>query len=127
MRLDKHPILMQGHELMQAIEECGASVELTAAVIKAGELLEEVDKLVDILLTSKFKIGDLVRPKDEKQILISGCNQYQSAVVISLSPFILTSLDSDMRWAMTIVPNDFEIIGTVDKKILDHCKRRILF
>lgn len=47
MRLDKHPILMQGHNVIQAIEECGASEKLTRAVILAGELMNEVEKLVD--------------------------------------------------------------------------------
>jgi hypothetical protein len=49
MRLDKHPILMQGYEVIQSIEDCGASEKLTHAVILAGELMVEVDKLVDQL------------------------------------------------------------------------------
>lgn len=49
MRLDKHPILMQGHNVMQAIEVCGCSVELTTAVTMAGALMDEVEKLVDRL------------------------------------------------------------------------------
>lgn len=47
MNLDKHPILMQGYKVIQAIEECGASEELTNAVIKASEFLDAVEKLVD--------------------------------------------------------------------------------
>ena len=47
MNLDKHPILMQGYNVIQAIEECDASEKLTNAVIKAGELLNEIEKLVD--------------------------------------------------------------------------------
>lgn len=49
MRLDKHPILMQGHNVVQAIEECGCSEKLTHAVILADELMNEVEKLVDII------------------------------------------------------------------------------
>lgn len=47
MNLDKHPILMQGYKVIQVIEECGASEKLTNAVIKASELLNEIEKLVD--------------------------------------------------------------------------------
>lgn len=38
---------MQGYNVIQAIEECGASEKHTNAVIKAGELLKEIEKLVD--------------------------------------------------------------------------------
>lgn len=47
MNIAKHPILKQCYEMMGAIEECGASEKLTHAVALAGELMEEVDKLVD--------------------------------------------------------------------------------
>lgn len=47
MNIDKHPILRQGYDVIQAIEECGASEQLTAAVIKAGSFLEAVEKIVD--------------------------------------------------------------------------------
>lgn len=46
MDISKHPLLRQCHELTQAIEICGASPELTAAVCKAGELMKGIDALV---------------------------------------------------------------------------------
>lgn len=49
MQLDKHPIIKQCYDVMQAIEVCGASVELTHAVTLAGQLGEDIDKLVDQL------------------------------------------------------------------------------
>ena len=57
MRLDKHPVLMEGYEVMQAIEMCGASVELTKAVTMAGKLMENVEKLVDKLAEYKSDIS----------------------------------------------------------------------
>jgi hypothetical protein len=54
MRLDKHPILMQGHKVIQAIEECGCSIECTRAVTMAGELMNEVEKLVDELIARRI-------------------------------------------------------------------------
>lgn len=47
MRLDKHPILVEAYNVVMAIEECGASEKLTHAVIKASELAESIDKLLD--------------------------------------------------------------------------------
>lgn len=47
MQLDKHPILMKAYELTQAIEICGASEELTNAVIKSDDLGDDIEKLVD--------------------------------------------------------------------------------
>jgi len=57
MRLDKHPILMQTHELMIVIEECGASEKLTTAIIKAGELMQEIERLVDKYQTLKKEVA----------------------------------------------------------------------
>ena len=38
---------MQCYNLVQAIEACGASPELTHAVLEAGKLGEEIEKMVD--------------------------------------------------------------------------------
>ena len=45
--LSKHPILRQIHELIGAIEVCGASPELTRAVCMAAALYEPAEALVD--------------------------------------------------------------------------------
>lgn len=47
VQLNQHPILQQAYDVIQAIEACGASVELTHAVILAGKLLEDISGLVD--------------------------------------------------------------------------------
>jgi len=54
-QLYRHPLLMQCHKLSQMIEECGASEELTRAVVAAGDLLESIDKHLD---TTKNVITD---------------------------------------------------------------------
>ena len=43
----RHPILEQAVEVCHAIEKCGASVELTNAVMKASALLQAIDALLD--------------------------------------------------------------------------------
>jgi hypothetical protein len=41
--LSRHPLLRQCYDVMQQIEACGASLELTKAVTMAGELLDGID------------------------------------------------------------------------------------
>lgn len=60
MDISKHPILRKCFDVIQAIEVCGASVELTTAVIMAGELLQDIDKLI-----SDVNKGGLEMTKDE--------------------------------------------------------------
>lgn len=44
--ITRHPLLQQAYEVCLAIEECGASVELTNAVTKASTLLRDLDKIL---------------------------------------------------------------------------------
>jgi len=60
MNLDKHPILWQGYNVVQQIEKCGASPELTRAVIMAGELNDNVEFLVDQLIELREAIEPFV-------------------------------------------------------------------
>lgn len=74
-----------------------------------------------------MKIGNIVKPTSESGfILASGCGRYSEAVVISEEPFVLTSLESDMRWESTIKKEDFEVIGEADNSTLKKCNRRLL-
>ena len=54
--LSRHPILEQCHGVCEAIEECGASEELTEASMKACALLATIDYLVD----SEEMLGNLL-------------------------------------------------------------------
>ena len=50
-----------------------------------------------------MKVGNIVKPtKESGFILACGSGWYSEAVVISEEPFVLTSLESDMRWESTI-------------------------
>ncbi|MFJ5297484.1 hypothetical protein ACIQAL_13275 [Pseudomonas sp. NPDC088368] len=42
--ISRHPLLKQAYDVCQAIEQCGASVQLTHAVCKAGDLLRAIDE-----------------------------------------------------------------------------------
>ena len=47
MDISKNPLLQQCYDVCLAIEKCGASRELTKAVAKAGDLMRDLDKIVD--------------------------------------------------------------------------------
>lgn len=49
MDVSKHPLLTQCYDLCLAIEECGASPKLTAAVQKASDLMRDIEKLTDAI------------------------------------------------------------------------------
>ena len=61
VQLNKHPILWQCAGVIDAIEECGASEKLTAAVIKAGNLTNAVEKLVDETTTLRADNAELLK------------------------------------------------------------------
>lgn len=46
-QIDRHPLLEQAYHVCLAIEECGASVQLTNAVTKASALLRDLDNFID--------------------------------------------------------------------------------
>lgn len=47
--ISRHPLLQQAYDVCLAIEECGASVELTNAVTKASALLATLDKFIPVM------------------------------------------------------------------------------
>jgi hypothetical protein len=58
MDIDRHPLIRQAYEVCLAIEACGASPELTAAVTKASKLMDAIDKhIVDATTTSLTDLG----------------------------------------------------------------------
>lgn len=65
MHLDKHPILWQVYELAQAIEKCGASTQLTEAVLKASALGEAIEKLIDTYAGQPMQIDFTLHTREE--------------------------------------------------------------
>ena len=73
-----------------------------------------------------IEFGSIVKPTDESGFFLrSGCENYQEAVVISMDPFVLTSLESDMRWQHTIKREYFYVVGQADESTLAKCMRRL--
>lgn len=48
-QIDRHPLIHQAYDVCIAIEECGASVELTNAVTKASALMLDLDKFIPVM------------------------------------------------------------------------------
>lgn len=74
----------------------------------------------------KFEIGSIVKPtKESGYVLACGSGWYSEAVVISDEPFILTSIEADMKWQATIKKENFELIGNVNEDVLNRCLKRL--
>ncbi len=74
-----------------------------------------------------MEIGDIVQVKDSSRyVLRCGSGSYCEAVVVSVDPFILVSIEADMRWKATIRKEDFEVIGQATDEILSNCNDRLI-
>lgn len=65
---------------------------------------------------TNLQVGDVVRTRDSLNPLHGGSGIYQVAVVVSINPFVLISIEGDMMWSITRTPHD--VIATGDK--VDH-------
>lgn len=66
--LDRHQLLADCHGLMVAIEECGASEELTAAIVKADALLHAINAHVIKSQRCHEALAGLVGTTDPDQL-----------------------------------------------------------
>ena len=55
----KHPLLMDCYNLCQAIEACGASPELTNAVVRASDLMHGLEVVVDGMEAMTARVAEL--------------------------------------------------------------------
>jgi len=62
--ISRHPIITQCYELALAIEECGASEQLTNATTKCSELLRALNKYVP----TKLPLADRLEEKGFKPV-----------------------------------------------------------
>ncbi|MGX9459477.1 hypothetical protein ACWU37_21335 (plasmid) [Photobacterium damselae subsp. damselae] len=69
-------------------------------------------------------VGDVVEPISADYTLASGAQRYESAVVVSESPFTLLSLEGDMQWKATVERKNFRVIGCMDGDKLDLVMRK---
>ena len=52
-----------------------------------------------------MQVGDVVIPIGDT-VLVCGCGSYDCAIVASVEPFALASVEADMLWTCTILPGD---------------------
>lgn len=78
-------------------------------------------------LIEDIKVGDVVTPTgDSNFTLHCAISRYHVAVVISLEPFVLTSLSADMRWESTVKKEDFrKTDNEINDETLKNCMRRL--
>lgn len=70
--ISKHKLIKDAYEVCQAIEKCGASVELTDAVSKASQLMHDLAEFIDKYGAVINFIDDI--PKKESYV---GTNKYR--------------------------------------------------
>ena len=74
--------------------------------------------------------GDLVAPsrisKAAGKILHCGSGLYACAVVASMKPFILISMEGDMMWTVDWSPADLQIVGRANDRVLGNVEARLL-
>jgi len=87
------------------------------------------------MLTSKPMLGDIVRPLPYDidtgrghGPLASGCERYDDAVVVRVSPFALVSRGTDMLWSCTVERADFSVTGQrVTFEHFERCRQRVTY
>lgn len=73
-----------------------------------------------------MEVGNIVEPtKESGFVLRSGAEQYKSAVIISLDPFVLVSGYADMRWESTVKQEYFTVVGSVGTAHLTELVKRL--
>jgi hypothetical protein len=76
-------------------------------------------------LDGKMKIGDVVIPNIANGVVFtSGCNRYPCAIVASVEPFVIVSVEADMMWSVTIKPEDCIVLCQASKEIVDRAVAR---
>jgi len=72
-----------------------------------------------------MRVGDIVTPIDDRGPLRSGAEWWPSAVVVQISPLVLVSEQSDMRWQSTVQDRKFIVVGHASDDQLKRCMRRL--
>ena len=70
-----------------------------------------------------MQVGDVVIPVGET-VFACGCGRYNCAIVASVEPFALASVDADMLWTCTIAPADVMVLCQAAADIVWKAERR---
>ena len=73
----------------------------------------------------EFEVGCVVIPKGDSDILCSGAEWYDHAVVASVEPFVLVSERGDMVWKSTVEKSEFNITGMAETHEIANILKRI--
>ena len=71
----------------------------------------------------KMQVGDVVIPIGDT-VLACGCGYYDCAIVASVEPFALASVEADMLWTRTIRPVDVRALCQAAPDIVARAVKR---
>lgn len=67
-----------------------------------------------------MQVGDIVVPKNPRNVLHSGASVYGFAIVCSMDPFIMVSEETDMKWSC-LKAEDYTVINKATPEKLQEC------
>jgi hypothetical protein len=70
-----------------------------------------------------MRVGDVVIPVGDT-VLACGCGRYDCAIVASVEPFALASVEADMLWTCTIRPGDVRALCQASSDIIERAVKR---
>ena len=70
-----------------------------------------------------MNIGDVVIPIGDV-VLACGCGRYDCAIVASIEPFALVSVQGDMLWTCTVKPTDVIPLCQASESIIQRAVNR---
>lgn len=70
-----------------------------------------------------MKVGDVVIPVGQT-VLACGCGWYEFAIVASVEPFALASMEADMLWTCTIKPDNVRVLCQAASDIVARAVKR---
>ena len=71
----------------------------------------------------KMKIGDIVIPING-EVLACGCGHYDCAVIASITPFVLVSVDGDMIWSNDVNPYNYKVLCQASMDVIHRSIKR---
>lgn len=72
-----------------------------------------------------MNVGDVVIPRDPRNVLACGSGIYTHAICASIKPFVLISEHGDMRWSATIEIDEYLPLCQADRKIRKIVAKRL--
>lgn len=111
------------HHLTHFSNSSGMSNKEIAQGLQIPE--EHVEIMLRTALIQVLEVGSIVRSKNpDRDPLHCGSGTYLEAIVVSIEPFVMVSVDTSMRWS-TWTPDRIVPVATADAELLERCRKRL--